>query len=422
MSVTSSDCNCYYTEHYFVEKVKNKTLRLHLSYDGSDESIQDQLTEHYGLVNDNGDLDLTAEEFGVLKMILQTERERRLNLWGSHNHRKMLCSNRFSEEKRNIQAYHLKTINDNVKESWLTQSCMEALDFTKRSSSGDDPTLISAKELLAVAGGEEIVKGRVFALPILNEKSCKLLDNELCLFADTCKDIKGRPNTMNRNGVLLDEASMSAGVTNALLENVITPLARCLFSVAKQDNSESCGSNQKSFTENSNRDNDLTLCEHDDMNMVQCMCDTLDHHHAFTVNYRFDPSDDDSFSGKNNDHDRDLALHFDNSEVTMNILLNDEDDFDGGELSFEGPSKASPPSFGNMGNAKPVPFQHKLGWGVIHLGSELHRAMPIDKGDRRNLIIWCRSSTHRLNHGCPLCGQVDQLIKPVLHNYRNKST
>jgi len=415
MSVTSSDCNCYYTEHYFVEKVQNRTLRLHLSYDGSDESIQDQLTEHYGLVNDDGDLDLTAEEFGVLKMILQTERERRLNLWGSHNHRKMLCSNRFPEEKRNIQAYHLKTINDNEGESWLTKSCMEALDFTKRSSSGGDPTLISAKELLAVAGGEEIVKGRVFALPILNEKSCKLLDNELCLFADTCKDIKGRPNTMNRNGVLLDEASMTAGVTNALLENVITPLARCLFSVAKQNNSESCETEEK---KTSDRDHDLSLCERDDMDMVQCMCDTLDHHHAFTVNYRFDPN------GKNKDHDRDLALHFDNSEVTMNILLNNEDDFDGGELSFEGPSKASPPSFGNMGNAKPVPvpFQHKKGWGVIHLGSELHQAMPVDGGDRRNLIMWCRSSTHRLNHGCPLCGQADQLIKPVLHNYMNKST
>jgi len=245
MSVTSSDCNCYYTEHYFVEKVQNRTLRLHLSYDGSDESIQDQLTKNYGLVNDDGDLDLTAEEFGVLKMILQTERERRLNLWGSHNHRKMLCSNLFPEEKRNIQAYHLKTINDNEGESWLTKSCMEALDLTKRSSSGGDPTLISAKELLAVAGGEEIVKGRVFALPILNKKSCKLLDNELCLFADTCKDIKGRPNTMNRNGVLLDEASMSAGVTSALLENVITPLARCLFSVAKENNSENCETEEK---------------------------------------------------------------------------------------------------------------------------------------------------------------------------------
>ena len=46
--------------------------------------------------------------------------------------------------------------------------------------------------------------------------------------------------------------------------------------------------------------------------------------------------------------------------------------------------------------------EHSQGEGIIHLGRHLHKALPIDSGERWNLIIWMRASKIR-NQKCPMC-------------------
>lgn len=115
----------------------------------------------------------------------------------------------------------------------------------------------------------------------------------------------------------------------------------------------------------------------------------LDSHKVFTVNYQADGGD--------------VALdyHYDNAEVTMNVLLSD--DFDGGSLYF-GKMKSEPPI--TMMETKEV--THRKGWAVLHRGQQLHGALPIDDGQRHNIIMWMRSSSVR-NLNCPMCDS-----KPVL--------
>ena len=46
--------------------------------------------------------------------------------------------------------------------------------------------------------------------------------------------------------------------------------------------------------------------------------------------------------------------------------------------------------------------EHRFGEGILHLGRHLHKALPIESGERWNLIIWMRSSEKR-NKICPMC-------------------
>ena len=50
----------------------------------------------------------------------------------------------------------------------------------------------------------------------------------------------------------------------------------------------------------------------------------------------------------------------------------------------------------------------RKGVGILHLGQEMHGAMPLAAGRRTNLIIWFRSSGVR-NQECPMCGDTPDL-------------
>merc|ERR1711874_337958 len=109
----------------------------------------------------------------------------------------------------------------------------------------------------------------------------------------------------------------------------------------------------------------------------------LDSHKVFTVEYSADVG-----------ADIQLATHFDNCEVTLNVCLS-SDEHEGGELCFgEGPHS--------------LPVQHRVGRGVLHLGKEVHSAMPMESGARSNLIMWMRASSVR-NMWCPMCGEKPSL-------------
>ncbi len=60
------------------------------------------------------------------------------------------------------------------------------------------------------------------------------------------------------------------------------------------------------------------------------------------------------------------------------------------------------------GSAKLLAYEHKFAYGVLHRGDHVHSAMPIEDGERWNLILWMRSSERR-NTTCPMCNESPDL-------------
>ena len=78
-------------------------------------------------------------------------------------------------------------------------------------------------------------------------------------------------------------------------------------------------------------------------------------------------------------------------------------DFEQGELLFHG-RKGAPraPLVAHEWSAG-------VGHGVLHVGEQVHAALPITAGERLNLVVWMRSPAHRRAHGCPMCGSTERL-------------
>eukprot|EP00052_Salpingoeca_macrocollata_P028761 m.282413 g.282413 ORF g.282413 m.282413 type:complete len:371 (-) comp22898_c3_seq22:203-1315(-) len=195
-------------------------------------------------------------------------------------------------------------------------------------------------------------KGRdMYFFPVLTPAFCRLLSAELEHAVRTIpRELHGRVNSMNHAGFLLHELGLTASVTNVLVAR-LQPLIDHLFPRVGR----------------------------------------IDSHRCFTVHY--------DMHG-----DQALSTHYDNSEVTLNINLDGE--FKGGDLVFLG--RHGGPSEPELR----VSFENSLGWGLLHLGSQFHRAQPITAGHRKNLILWCRSSSYRQKYGCPMCGETDRLQDP----------
>ena len=195
---------------------------------------------------------------------------------------------------------------------------------------------------------------RTFSLPVFTQDFCKLLVEELEHFEESPMP-KERPNTMNNYGLLLSEVGFDQGFMNAWREQYLQPIALLLYP-------EWCRGG-------------------------------LDSHRVFVVRYKIG-------------EDLELARHFDNAEVTMNVSVGDV--FEGGTLYFgrmnqEG--SAGPPEDYKW-------FQHKLGTGLIHRGQQYHGALPIKSGTRYNLIMWMRSSQIR-KEMCPMCQAAPKLVENI---------
>ena len=139
--------------------------------------------------------------------------------------------------------------------------------------------------------------------------------------------------------------------------------------------------------------------------------------------------------------DEQLAAHYDNSEVTLNVNLGLE--FEGGPPGCDSnrllprprahdsrPCVARPPItragsplgpppgelvfHGRRGSSDtPRPAFHEweeVGGGVLHLGQHVHSALPITEGERLNFVMWMRSARWRRTEGCPMCDRTDGLF------------
>ncbi|XP_048820040.1 2-oxoglutarate and iron-dependent oxygenase domain-containing protein 2 [Lagopus muta] len=162
---------------------------------------------------------------------------------------------------------------------------------------------------------------------------------------------KGRPNSMNNYGVLLNELGMDENFITPLREKYLRPITALLY----PDLGGAC----------------------------------LDSHKAFVVKYSLH-------------EDLDLSSHYDNAEVTLNVSLGK--DFTEGNLYF-GDFRQDPSPVPNY-----IEVEHVGTHGLLHRGGQIHGALPIASGERWNLIIWMRSSAIR-NQLCPMCNQKPQLVE-----------
>ncbi|ELT89610.1 hypothetical protein CAPTEDRAFT_169278 [Capitella teleta] len=314
-------CSCFYSRNYYVPK-----LGKHVIYNTKDAFI-DQYKEVLVSAGLGSSIESIAGE-------IEDERLRRQNLGIESAKRRAEIAARYSPLHPDI--YHLK-------ESHLHP---RFISLVKLSNS-----LNCKKDLIQHI---ESLKGadQVYVIPVFSEEFCRRFLSELKNFEES--DLpKGRPNTMNNDGVLLDELGFDVNFLDPLREQYLNPLASVLFP-------EEVGH-------------------------------SLDSHKAFVVTYKVG-------------RDEDLDLHFDNAEVTLNVSLSAG--FSEGSLYFGAMNTDPAPA------TKYSKCDHKLAYGVLHRGQHMHGALPIEDGERYNLIIWMRSSSVRTQR-CPMCRCEPHLMPTV---------
>lgn len=212
-----------------------------------------------------------------------------------------------------------------------------------------DPALCRALALGTPDALESVVEPlgeHLYSLRLLTERACQMLSEEveaLERWAEEEGVELDRPNSMNAYGVILDAVGYQEALT-ALIEHAVRPLAAHFFP-------EVGGA-------------------------------TLDSHHGFIVDYAMDG-------------DRALSLHIDDSEVTVNLCLHD--DFAGGDLYFLGRRCLNHCQSGYAPEEQ-TRYAHQPGVALLHAGHHRHGATSLQGGQRRNLILWCRSSAYRAAH------------------------
>ena len=242
-------------------------------------------------------------------------------------------------------------------DEWLHADFIELVHRARRAGRAHDGAHEGAQK---DGGGAEpfkpprkVAEG-VFALPVFSERFCQLLCEELDAFGRSGLPC-GQPNSMNRHGALLDELGLYPGLLDPLVREWLVPLCSQIPAFAAVGGGH------------------------------------LNSHKSFVVTYRIG-------------EDEHLSEHFDNAEVTLNANLGLS--FEAGELCF----------YGHKDAAKDAPSAHHawtagVGHAVLHLGQQVHAALPITEGERRNLVIWMRSTAWRRENGCPMCGSTDRLLE-----------
>ena len=181
---------------------------------------------------------------------------------------------------------------------------------------------------------DKLTETGLYNFPLFTEQFCQKFIEEIEHYEQSGLPVT-RPNSMNNYGMILDDM----GFTNFISElriKIVSMFSSVLY---------------KDFVGNN-----------------------LDGHHAFIVSYKIG-------------EDTELDMHYDNSEVTLNVCLGKE--FTGGDLYFNGLY-----DFPETHNEE-VYVEHKVGMALLHVGKHRHGATKIKSGERHNLIVWCTNSEYR---------------------------
>ncbi|KAK1806851.1 hypothetical protein P4O66_005341, partial [Electrophorus voltai] len=244
-------CECYYTDNIFIEEYK-----LHVRFVSEDQFRKD----YQHILRSQGCT--TGPQLHTVLEKVQAEVERRKNIAVQ------------SAERRATIKETYKPLHENVyrlQESHLAPEFLEIVKYCHMDGANE-------KGLLALLTTE--AAPRVYRFPVFTKDFCRDLVEELEHFEQSDAP-KGRPNTMNNYGVLLDELGLDEGLVGPLREEYLRPLSALLY--------PDCGGRW------------------------------LDSHKAFAVKYAVH-------------EDVELSYHYDNAEVTLNVSLGK--DFTGGNLYF----------------------------------------------------------------------------------------
>ncbi|CAB1450017.1 unnamed protein product [Pleuronectes platessa] len=314
-------CSCFTSDQIFLQD-----FRLHVRFVSEQQFTLDYQTllRRLGCVTD--------EQFAdVLKEISQeVDRRRRLSV---------VSAERAAVIKDIYQPLHPHVYQ--LRESYLTRRFKQIVEYCRSSGA-------SEQGLLDVLDGE--AAPRVYRFQVFEKSFCEELVEELEHFEQSTAP-KGRPNTMNHYGILLNELGFDENFFTPLREQYLHPLTSLLY--------PDCGG--------------------------RC----LDSHKAFVVKYDMN-------------EDLDLSYHYDNAEVTLNVSLGK--DFTEGNLYFGDMRQVS------LSETECSEVEHRVTEGLLHRGQHMHGALPISSGQRWNLILWMRASKER-NKLCPMCNRKPSLVE-----------
>lgn len=313
------NCSCFMTDNIFLVDYK-----LHVRFVSERQFRSDYQTvlKRFGCLSD-------AQFDDVLRKITD-EVERRTFLVAK-------SAERIAAIREGYKPLHPHVYN--LQESYLAAEFKQIVSYCRSSEA-------NTEGLLGLLQAESAP--RVYRLTVFTKSFCDELMEELEHFEQSPAP-KGRPNTMNHYGILLNELGFDKGFFTPLREQYLRPITSLLYT--------DCGGH------------------------------CLDSHKAFAVKYDVH-------------EDLDLSYHYDNAEVTLNVSLGK--DFTEGNLYF-GDMNQVP-----LSETECSEVEHRVTEGLLHRGQHMHGALPISSGQRWNLIVWMRASQER-NKLCPMCKRTPTL-------------
>ena len=192
----------------------------------------------------------------------------------------------------------------------------------------------------------------VFTFPLLSQTFCR----EVCAFVQALSKPQSSVNSRpigRQPAINLDHIGLQ-WVNDLVFHLVMKPIARHLFFSTEMGNAD------------------------------------LDWRNGYIAGYSARPSSDNATPRER------LVSHTDDSEVTLNICLG-EDDFQGGWLEFRG-LRGTEEQGELVGS-----YQPQMGRAVIHAGRHFHDVTQVTRGNRYAWILWARSWRGARAQQCPCC-------------------
>lgn len=232
-------------------------------------------------------------------------------------------------------------------DSWLLPELREALSGWQASG---DARLV---DLEALPGARVDAPG-IVSFDCLSAELCGRLLAEARHYAQDSGLPQFAPNSMNRDGVILNEIGLRPVFTVLLRRHLLGIAARL-------------------FGEDGVRADSLRGVPLETSNWGGS---TLSDHQTFIVRYTAD-------------RDRRLDMHVDECDVTFNFGLTGGSAFSGGDLAFCG-------HFGDAGYRKEHhTYRHEVGRCVVHAGKRRHAVLDVEAGERASLVMWTTSILFR---------------------------
>mmetsp|Transcript_1792 Transcript_1792/g.2431 ORF Transcript_1792/g.2431 Transcript_1792/m.2431 type:complete len:321 (+) Transcript_1792:102-1064(+) len=225
--------------------------------------------------------------------------------------------------------------DDSSGETGLPPKCIHPALATAVNRTWDSPNLKNEEIVRSLWKEAEGSQGELYTTQLLTEEGIQWIRQELNKVSNSGIPTR-RPNGMNRYGIILDDTVDGAATLstltifcNKLVDDYVRPIGRMLFpdSIGHGDDFET---------------------------------------YPFTIRYKLG-------------EDVKLNEHRDASVVTININLNlPGEDYGGSSLYFV---DSVDPSLRHNVTFSP-------GMAIVHRGALRHAALPIEAGERCNLVIW----------------------------------